>query len=136
KMIRILPHITQITGNITRTERVFSLLLDESATLEAGDHSEPEASEHTSRLGHASLGIDAVAGNVLVPDHRLFRLIIGPVSKETLLQYQERRWKWKAIQTLINFIIPAAWDITTIIKVRKADQKSFNLYDRQPADAR
>ena len=136
KLIRILPYIAQITGNITRTEQVFSLLLDDSVALKIDDHSEPETSEHISRLGRVSLGIDAVAGNALVPDHRLFRLIIGPVSKEKLLRYQDGGWKRRTVQTLINFILPAEWDVAITIKIRLADQKSFILHARHPADAR
>lgn len=135
KLLRIIPYVHHITGNITQTEQLFSLLLDDPATLEIDSFSEAETSKHQPLLGQTTLGSDLIAGNQMVPDHNLFRLTVGPLSREKLPLYKGRGWKRSAIQTLINLTIPIEWDITIRIEIQREEARSFILNDGE-TDAR
>lgn len=136
KLLSIIPYTYQIVGDISKTEHLFSLLLGDPITIKAGRFSEPVKSDRSSFLGHITLGADSTAGNIMMPGHYLVQLIVGPVSKEEFSQYKDGGWKTGALQTLINFIIPIEWEMTTEIEIEKEEAKSFILNDGERTNAR
>lgn len=135
-LLRTLPYIPHIAGDLSKTEQLFSVLLDDPIRLKAGSFPAPEESGLHSRLGYTKLGIDLTAGNTLLPDHTVFRLTVGPVSGKKLPDYMEGGWKTAALQTLIDFVIPVEWEITVQIKITKEDAAPFCLNDKDRTDAR
>lgn len=134
--LRILPYLSHIAGDLVKTEQLFSLLLDDPIRLKADSCARAEKGGHLPLLGDATLGDDLTAGNTLLPDHNIFRLTVGPVSREKLPGYADEGWKAAALQTLINFVIPIEWEITVQIEITKEEARSFSLNDEDRTRAR
>lgn len=136
KLLSIIPYIFQIAGNISKTEQLFSLSLGNPVTIKTDRFSGPEKSDCNSFLGYTTLGADSTVGNIMMSGYHLFRLTVGPVSKKEFSEYKDGEWKAEALQTLINFIIPVEWEMTTEIEIKKEEAKSFILNDEERTDAR
>ncbi|SHF23699.1 Type VI secretion, VasB, ImpH, VC_A0111 [Fodinibius roseus] len=134
--MRILPYLSHIAGDLARTEQLFSLLLDDPIRLKAVPCSRAEKYGPPPLLGDATLGDDLTAGNTLLPDHSIFRLTVGPVSREKLPGYTDEGWKAAALQTLINFVIPVEWEIMVQVEITKEGARSFSLNDEDRTGAR
>lgn len=131
KLVRILPYLSKITGNISQTEEIFSLLLNDTLSIRAAPYLEPINKASQPRLGHSTLGVDLTAGDSVMPSYNIFRLTIGPLCKATLFKYKDGGWKSRALQTLLDFMIPVEWDISVDYTLHQEDATSFILNDAQ-----
>lgn len=136
KLLRLIPYLSQITGRLSRTEQIVTLLLGDPAAITVDSFTDYEASSHESLLGDTTLGAGLAAGNRIKPDHRSYRLTIGPVSRKELLRYKDGGWKEKALQILVNFVIPVEWDIAVQIHIHEEEAVSFILDKANQTNAR
>jgi hypothetical protein len=127
RLLRMLPFISNITGNAGRTEKVFTLLLGNPVSIESDWFASAEESEDASFLGQTTLSSDMVTGNRVIPNHSLMRLNVGPLSKEEFLIYKDDGWKATALQALMNFLVPVEWDVRTHLQIQQEEAANFTL---------
>lgn len=65
KLVRILPYISQITGDLLQTEQIFGLLLNDSVSIKVEGSSKLVSSSTNSKLGDSNLGVNLIAGDTL-----------------------------------------------------------------------
>lgn len=127
RLVRLLPYASEVAGNLKRTEKVFSLLLEQQVSLSYAGVPEEAHAGACVRLGEQSLEADFILGDTLAHDHQAISIRIGPVEKDRLMDYLEGGSGLRCLQTLINFFVPVEWETAVHIQMQENDEAVFAL---------
>lgn len=126
KLIRILPYVYKIVGNLDLITKILFLLLGEEVKIRKKNWKKYYDYELNSQLGSCKLGLDMVSGNNY--DHYLdyLSISIGPLKKSAFSDYIHKGEKKQFLDLIYSFLFSAETEIETEIIV-SIEKENFNI---------
>ena len=115
KLIRILPYLHKIVGNLQMTVNCLSYLLDEKVEIAEQGYKEQSSSEQEINLGESRLGLDMISGSAYMDYSLYLEFKIGPLKKTSFLDYIHQGKLKKFIELFYDYFLPMEVDVKTSI---------------------
>lgn len=130
RLIKLLPYIHRIAGNLPLVQLYLSAILDEPVTLKAENGPAAVSAGNQAGLGDVRLGIDAMTGNMFYADMPRVHMTIGPLQH--LRTYDFLPWQpyGRLLEVCNGFLLPADVEIDTLIEPHP-DEKKVVVADNQ-----
>lgn len=126
KLIRILPYLHKIVGNLDMTVHCLSYLLEEEVEIAEQGYKEQSSSEEEINLGNCRLGLDMISGSAYMDYSLYLEFKIGPLQKTSFLDYIHQGKLKKFIELFYEYFLPMEVDVKTTILLEK-ETEVFNL---------
>lgn len=126
KLIRILPYLHKIVGNLDMTVHCLSYLLEEDVEIAEQGYKEQSSSEEEINLGNCRLGLDMISGSAYMDYSLYLEFKIGPLQKTSFLDYIHQGKLKKFIELFYEYFLPMEVDVKTTILLEK-ETEVFNL---------
>lgn len=126
KLIRILPYLHKIVGNLDMTVHCLSYLLEEEVEIAEQRYKEQSSSEEEINLGNCRLGLDMISGSAYMDYSLYLEFKIGPLQKTSFLDYIHQGKLKKFIELFYEYFLPMEVDVKTTILLEK-ETEVFNL---------
>ncbi|MCT6869885.1 type VI secretion system baseplate subunit TssG [Apibacter sp.] len=126
KLIRILPYLHKIVGNLQMTVNCLSYLLDEKVEIAEQGYKEQSSSEQEINLGESRLGLDMISGSAYMDYSLYLEFKIGPLKKTSFLDYIHQGKLKKFIELFYDYFLPMEVDVKTSILL-ETETEIFNL---------
>jgi hypothetical protein len=126
KLIRILPYLHKIVGNLEMTVHCLSYLLEEKVEIAEQGYKEQSSTEDEINLGNCRLGLDMISGSAYIDYSLYLEFKIGPLKKTSFLDYIHQGKLKKFIELFYEYFLPMEVDVKTTILLEK-ETEVFNL---------
>jgi hypothetical protein len=133
KLIKLLPYIHRIAGNLSLVRMYLEAILDEPVQLSAENGATAVSAGDQSGLGECRLGIDTMTGNMFYTDMPRLKLTIGPLQH--LRTYDFLPWQpyGRLLEVCQGFLLPADVEVETLIEPHLEERKVV-VADNQPKE--
>ncbi|CVK17093.1 Type VI secretion, VasB, ImpH, VC_A0111 [Apibacter mensalis] len=126
KLIRILPYLHKIVGNLEMTVYCLSYLLEEEVEIAEQGYKEQSNTEDEISLGNCRLGLDMISGSAYMDYSLYLEFKIGPLKKTSFLDYIHQGKLKKFVELFYEYFLPMEVDVKTTILLEK-ETEVFNL---------
>ncbi|PZW41563.1 hypothetical protein LX95_01244 [Mesonia algae] len=131
KLIKLLPSIHKISGNLELTALCLERIIDEKVTLEKVNS--PYKVPNNKEEKGESLGVDLVLGvDESIVLHPQINATIGPINKQNIKNFVDDSPTMRFIQVFYEYFIPMEMEVNTQIDFEH-NNKGFVLHENEPA---
>ncbi len=131
KLIKLLPSIHKISGNLELTALCLERIIDEKVTLEKVNS--PYKVPNNKEENGESLGIDLVLGvDKSIVLHPQINATIGPINEQNIKNFVDDSPTMRFIQVFYEYFIPMEMEVNTQIDYEH-NNKGFVLHENEPA---
>lgn len=131
KLIKLLPSIHKISGNLELTALCLERIIDEKVTLEKVNS--PYKVSNNKEENGESLGVDLVLGvDESIVLHPQINATIGPINEQNIKNFIDDSPTMRFIQVFYEYFIPMEMEVNTQIDYEH-NNKGFVLHENEPA---
>lgn len=131
KLIKLLPSIHKISGNLELTALCLERIIDEKVTLEKVNS--PYKVPNNKEEKGESLGVDLVLGvDESIVLHPQINATIGPINEQNIKNFVDDSPTMRFIQVFYEYFIPMEMEVNTQIDYEH-NNKGFVLHENEPA---
>ena len=123
KLIKLLPYVHQIVGNLELTAICLSFILDEKVEYKELGYRELSESEQYSLLGDTNLGLDMILGSSYMDYSLYVEFKIGAIKNGNSKDYFYDGEIKKFIDLFYEYFLPVEVEAKTIIILPKEEEK-------------
>ncbi len=131
KLIKLLPYVHRISGNLELTALCLEMILEEEVTLYKKNV--PYSIVDKNKRAGKSLGVDLVLGveesTILCPE---VEAVIGPVSNKNIENFIPGTPTMKFLDFFFDYLMPMELKVTTKIEFAR-NKDNFVLSENEPA---
>lgn len=128
KLIRLMPYIHRIAGNLSLVQLYLEAILDERVEI-AQQHGRVAVSTgNQTGLGECRLGIDSMTGNLFYTDMPRVLVKVGPLQHRRVYDFLSWQPYGKLLETCLGFLMPADVEIETLLEPHP-DEKQVVVAD-------
>jgi len=125
KLIKLLPYVYQIVGNLELTAKCLSYILEENVEYEEIGYKELSESEQTSFLGETNLGLDMILGSSYMDYSLYVQFTIGAIKNGNSRLYFYSGEIRKFIDLFYEYFLPLEIETKTIITLLEEEEEFF-----------
>lgn len=131
KLIKLLPSIHKISGNLELTALCLERIIDEKVTLEKVNS--PYKVPNNKEEKGENLGVDLVLGvDESIVLHPQINATIGPINEQNIKNFVDDSPTMRFIQVFYEYFIPMEMEVNTQIDYEH-NNKGFVLHENEPA---
>lgn len=131
KLIKLLPSIHKISGNLELTALCLERIIDEKVTLEKVNS--PYKVPNNKEEKGENLGVDLVLGvDESIVLHPQINATIGPINEQNIKNFVDDSPTMRFIQVFYEYFIPMEMEVNTQIDFEH-NNKGFVLLENEPA---
>ncbi|WP_375563449.1 hypothetical protein ACE193_25505 (plasmid) [Bernardetia sp. OM2101] len=125
KLIKLLPYVYQIVGNLELTAQCLSYILEENVEYEEVGYKELSESEQNSLLGETNLGLNMILGSSYMDYSLYVEFKIGAIKNGNSKSYFYDGEIRKFIDLFYEYFLPIEVEAKTIITLLKEEEEFF-----------
>lgn len=125
KLIKLLPYVYQIVGNLELTAHCLSYILEEEVEYEEVGYKELSESEQNSLLGETNLGLNMILGSSYMDYSLYIEFKIGPIKNGNSRDYFSNGQIKKFIDLFYEYFLPLEVETKTTIILLKEEEEFF-----------
>ncbi|MEN7551928.1 hypothetical protein AAG747_28700 [Rapidithrix thailandica] len=125
KMIKLLPYIHKISGNLQLTAQCLSYILDEEVVYEEIGYRELSESEQNSIVGDIALGLDMILGGSYMDYSLYVEFKIGAIKGGNAWSYFHQGQTKKFIELFYEYFLPLEVDAKTTVILLEEEEQFF-----------
>lgn len=130
KLIKLLPSIHKISGNLELTALCLERIIDEKVTLEKVNS--PYKVPNNKEEKGENLGVDLVLGvDESIVLHPQINATIGPINEQNIKNFVDDSPTMRFIQVFYEYFIPMEMEVNTQIDYEH-NNKGFVLHENEP----
>lgn len=126
QLMRILPYVNRITGDLDLTRYCLSYLIEETVELEHIGYRNQANHHEDSSLGDSRLGLDLVLGEVYMDHSYYLKFKIGPLKSHKITDFIHQGQLKRFVQLFFDYFLPMEVDAEVEV-VLAENQKTFEL---------
>jgi hypothetical protein len=128
KLIKLLPYVHRIAGNLPLVKLYLQAILDESVEITRENGATPVDAGEQLPLGESRLGVDTVTGSVFYTDMPRIRVTVGPLQQRRVYDFLPWQPYGRLLETCLSFLLPADVEIETMLEPHP-DEKRVTVKD-------
>jgi hypothetical protein len=128
KLIRLLPYIHRIAGNLPLVQLYLQAILEEPVTITCKNGPVPVSAGIQTGLGECRLGVDTMTGNLFYADMPEVIVKIGPLQQRRVYDFLSWQPYGKLLQVCLEFLLPADVETITLLEPHP-DEKQVVVND-------
>lgn len=125
KLVKLLPYVYQIVGNLELTAKCLSYILEEDVVYEEVGYKELSESEQNSLLGETNLGLNMILGSSYMDYSLYVQFTIGAIKNGNSVSYFYDGEIRKFINLFYEYFLPIEVETKTIITLLKEEEEFF-----------
>ncbi len=128
KLIRLLPYIHRIAGNLPLVQLYLEAILDERVEIIRQHGPVAVSTGNQTGLGECRLGIDSMTGNLFYTDMPRVLVKVGPLQHRRVYDFLSWQPYGKLLETCLGFLMPADVEVETLLEPHP-DEKQVVVAD-------
>ena len=125
KLIKLLPYVYQIVGNLKLTAQCLSYILEEKVEYKEVGYKELSESEQNSLLGETNLGLNMILGSSYMDYSLYVEFKIGAIKNGNSRSYFYDGQIKKFIDLFYEYFLPLEVEAKTTITLLKEEEEFF-----------
>lgn len=125
KLIKLLPYVYQIVGNLKLTAQCLSYILEEEVEYKEVGYKELSESEQNSLLGETNLGLNMILGSSYMDYSLYIEFKIGAIKNGNSRAYFYNGQIKKFIDLFYEYFLPLEVETKTTITLLKEEEEFF-----------
>lgn len=128
KLIRLLPYIHRIAGNLPLVQLYLQAILDEPVAITCENGPVAVSSGIQTGLGECRLGVDTMTGSLFYTDMPRVIVKVGPLQHRRVYDFLSWQPYGKLLATCLGFLLPADVEAETLLEPHP-DEKQVIVND-------
>ncbi|PSL30784.1 type VI secretion system baseplate subunit TssG [Chitinophaga ginsengisoli] len=128
KLIRLLPYIHRIAGNLQLVQLYLEAILDEPVEISRENGPVAVSTGNQTGLGDCRLGVDTMTGNLFYTDMPRVLVKVGPLQQHRVYDFLSWQPYGKLLETCLGFLMPADVEVETLLEPHP-DEKQVVVAD-------
>ena len=128
KLIRLLPYIHRVAGNLPLVQLYLQAILDERVTITCENGPVAVSSDTQNGLGECRLGVDTMTGSLFYTDMPRVIVKVGPLQHRRVYDFLSWQPYGKLLETCLGFLLPADVEAETLLEPHP-DEKQVVVND-------
>jgi hypothetical protein len=128
KLIRLLPYIHRIAGNLPLVQLYLEAILDEHVEISRSNGPVAVSTGSQTGLGECRLGVDSMTGNLFYTDMPRVVVKVGPLQHHRVYDFLSWQPYGKLLETCLGFLMPADVEVETLLEPHP-DEKQVVVAD-------